>query len=284
MLPDEENQKPTGNHPDLRDTKWQLIAMHGADIGAAFVLPATGITLQFEDQRIFGSAGCNRYMGSYAVDLNRISLAIGVPRASCPEPQMALERNYLAALPKSVTFEISKAIYTWSMRRAPRCLSSSQPSMFSPQAIVRIRHVHRSCGGIREPGAAASPLHQGGLETAFWFAFSRHAQSILAVSIQFPGLAIVGESVAQHLDQPLAQFRARTGVTSSTRRVRLRVRQSALPISVSGITVVVEIEDAVVFEEAPEDADHPDVVAVARQPRPQRAVSAHDEIDLHAGL
>lgn len=107
MLPDEENQKPAGNHPDLHATKWQLIAMHGADIGAAFVLPATGITLQFEDPRIFGSAGCNRYMGSYAVDLNRISLAIGgTTRRACPGPQMALERNYLAALPKSVTFEI----------------------------------------------------------------------------------------------------------------------------------------------------------------------------------
>ena len=49
-----------------------------------------------------------------------------------------------------------------------------------------------------------------------------------------------------------------------------------------GIAAVLEIINAAVLEEAPDDAGHADVLADPRHARPQAADAAHDQIDLDA--
>ena len=68
------------------------------------------------------------------------------------------------------------------------------------------------------------------------------------------------------------------------RRRRLRSSQSALEQIQFRIAVVGEPVHAMVFEEAPDDRTHADVLRHARHARPQRAGAAHDQVDLDARL
>jgi heat shock protein HslJ len=96
-------RKPIADLIDLNGTNWQLIAMRDEQDNLVPVPPTAGVTLQFQESRFSGSAGCNRYTGSYRTDFNRLRMAVGsTTRRICPEPQMALEQAYLAALPNTV--------------------------------------------------------------------------------------------------------------------------------------------------------------------------------------
>jgi heat shock protein HslJ len=81
---------------DLRDTAWELASLSGSDL-----LSGTSITLEFTDEEVSGSAGCNHYGGSYQVSGS--SLTLSEPfrtEMACPKPPGVLEQegNYLAAL------------------------------------------------------------------------------------------------------------------------------------------------------------------------------------------
>jgi len=91
---------------NLEGTHWQLSAMRSGQEESAPVAAAARVTLQFQGGRINGSAGCNRFFGAYAAEGNKLAItAIGTTRMACPEPQMTLERAYLAGLHTITTFE-----------------------------------------------------------------------------------------------------------------------------------------------------------------------------------
>lgn len=62
-----------------------------------------------EDNTLSGTTGCNNYFTSYTVDGDQLTLntAIAVTRKMCPEPQMALENAYLAALENIASYEMT---------------------------------------------------------------------------------------------------------------------------------------------------------------------------------
>lgn len=75
-------------------TSWTLIALNGAA-----PLADTTITLSFDDTRLSGSAGCNRYFASYSTVGSRFSAGqAGSTMMACAEPIMAQEAAYLSAL------------------------------------------------------------------------------------------------------------------------------------------------------------------------------------------
>ncbi len=62
-----------------------------------------------EDGTLSGVAGCNQYFTSYTLDGDQLTLntPVASTRMMCPEPQMALERAYLAALENIASYEMT---------------------------------------------------------------------------------------------------------------------------------------------------------------------------------
>ncbi|MED5387982.1 MAG: META domain-containing protein [Pseudomonadota bacterium] len=78
----------------LEGSTWQVSRINGQDVGDATV------TLNFhEPGRLAGKAACNNYMASYTLDEDSLKVTTGgVTMMACPQPLMALERQFLDAL------------------------------------------------------------------------------------------------------------------------------------------------------------------------------------------
>jgi heat shock protein HslJ len=96
------------DHP-LKGTRWALKKVQGVAVH-------TGLTLSFEDTRVTGSTGCNRFWAP--VDyLPASAIDIGPPQSArlyC-QGAMAVERAYLASLETVVTFRIDGSILQMSL-------------------------------------------------------------------------------------------------------------------------------------------------------------------------
>jgi heat shock protein HslJ len=88
----------------LEGTTWVLSA--DAPLGVA--LEAIAVTAQFQDGRLSGHSGCNRYTASYTLDGDSLSIGpdIGGTSMACPPAQMAVEQAYLGRLPQATGFAI----------------------------------------------------------------------------------------------------------------------------------------------------------------------------------
>jgi len=86
----------------LADTAWTLNGLAGK------ALPeSVAVTVRFEEDRIGGLAGCNRYFASYRVKGDSLRIGpVGITKMMCPEPQMAVEDAFLAALAGVKTFRL----------------------------------------------------------------------------------------------------------------------------------------------------------------------------------
>jgi heat shock protein HslJ len=78
----------------LNDTTWSIIT-----IGQLPVLEGVNTEVRFADGRISGSAGCNRFNGSYNVAGNVLTFgSIASTRMMCPDKQMKQESSFLSLL------------------------------------------------------------------------------------------------------------------------------------------------------------------------------------------
>jgi heat shock protein HslJ len=87
---------------DLAGATWRLISL---DRGTP-VPEGITVTARFEDERVAGSAGCNRYFAGVTAP-SPYELAIGPAGATqmaCPEPQMEVERRFLSALEQATQY------------------------------------------------------------------------------------------------------------------------------------------------------------------------------------
>lgn len=91
----------------LEGALWQMTAFRNAEGEMVESLPEVKSTAQFEDGTVSGKGGCNRYNGTYQVDGNEISFGpMMSTMMACPDPVMAQEGGYLAALGMVSTFKI----------------------------------------------------------------------------------------------------------------------------------------------------------------------------------
>lgn len=85
---------------------WNLTALNGQPLAAD-----TSITAEFnEDGTVGGSSGCNNYDASYETDGSNIAInssPAAMTMMACPEPIMAQEQTYMAALASVATFAVS---------------------------------------------------------------------------------------------------------------------------------------------------------------------------------
>jgi len=94
----------------LTGTTWQLGGYHDGKSAFVSLLPGTEITALFDEAgKVAGSAGCNEYTASYAVEDDAISFGpAATTRKACAEPEgiMTQENAYLAAIESATAYQI----------------------------------------------------------------------------------------------------------------------------------------------------------------------------------
>jgi heat shock protein HslJ len=91
------DEAATGVAP-LHGRTWRLESLPGKD-GKALGAAGQPLTMRFEQNRVSGFSGCNRFTGSYSVDGDVLTLSqLAGTMMACPEPAMALESALRAAL------------------------------------------------------------------------------------------------------------------------------------------------------------------------------------------
>lgn len=87
----------------LEGREWQLTSLNGTA-----PLADSPITLLFEEGRVAGSSGVNRYFGGYEVEGEKMTIGqVGGTLMAGPEPLMQQEAAYLAALQATTSYRVS---------------------------------------------------------------------------------------------------------------------------------------------------------------------------------
>ncbi len=96
---------------DLITPEWHLIKYTGADKSTIDALPGPSVTLKFDKNGTFrGSAGCNRFSGSYSVEgelMTVKSLSSTEMFCSGPGSVMEQEKRFLSHLSNSTRFSVN---------------------------------------------------------------------------------------------------------------------------------------------------------------------------------
>jgi heat shock protein HslJ len=102
----------TGAVAPLEGSTWTLAADSPLDVPLGDVV----VTAVFDAGTLNGESGCNTYTTSYEVSEGTMTVApeIAVTAMACPEPQMAVEDEYLERLPRAATYTIDGSTLTLS--------------------------------------------------------------------------------------------------------------------------------------------------------------------------
>lgn len=93
-----------GTGLSLEGTPWTLQS-YDEDGSTVEVPEGVTVTARFDEGRVYGSGGCNRYTAGYALDGTSLTID---PAAStlmaCPEPASSVEAAFLAALARTASY------------------------------------------------------------------------------------------------------------------------------------------------------------------------------------
>jgi heat shock protein HslJ len=93
--------------PRLEGVQWEVTGYNNGR--QAVVGPKTGtrLTLTFQDGRVSGSSGCNRFHGEFKVEGNALKVGpLATTRMACDESVMTQEQAFLRALESATTWDI----------------------------------------------------------------------------------------------------------------------------------------------------------------------------------
>lgn len=92
---------------DSLERGWKLTGW-GDPSNLTPVVAGSEVTANFEEERVSGSAGCNNYTASYKTNGQELKLgAIAATRRACATPISDQEFQYLSALEKAQTYEVT---------------------------------------------------------------------------------------------------------------------------------------------------------------------------------
>jgi heat shock protein HslJ len=95
---------------DLPGTTWTVTGVNNGKQGVVSVLEGSSLTLSFShDGKVSGSAGCNRYSGTFSAEGEKITLrSLASTRKTCRQPAKVMEQEgqYLRALKRSATARV----------------------------------------------------------------------------------------------------------------------------------------------------------------------------------
>lgn len=88
----------------LEGANWRLLALPGQTVPGGNGAP----TARFEAGRVSGFSGCNRFMGSYTVDRDKLTVGtLAGTMMACPEPAMGVEKAFMAAFSGTLTSNVA---------------------------------------------------------------------------------------------------------------------------------------------------------------------------------
>jgi len=91
----------TVQHPEFEDVHWRLVELQSESGEMAPLLDQTVVEVKFSGGEISGTAGCNRYFGSYKLgEANQLTLGseMGSTQMACEPEVMDQEQRYQALL------------------------------------------------------------------------------------------------------------------------------------------------------------------------------------------
>jgi heat shock protein HslJ len=125
------SESSTPSEINLENTSWTLTSLAGNAL-----VEDTTITLEFRDDGLSGSAGCNSYRGNATVDGNTLRISpLVTTRKACAETIMNQELSYLNLLQSATTFEATDTMLTLlsgEERLEFTSATSSEPSSSTP--------------------------------------------------------------------------------------------------------------------------------------------------------
>lgn len=93
--------------PTPEGTLWQVASAIGANGALAPVPDGVVANARFAEGRVSGSGGCNRYTAAYILAGRTLSVGqIASTMMACPDPAGAFERDFLAVLATTATWEV----------------------------------------------------------------------------------------------------------------------------------------------------------------------------------
>lgn len=99
-------QQEASTPPSLENTYWKLIRLGDKPVRVAAEQREPHMILEQQSHRIAGSGGCNRLIGGYKLEGERLSFThLATTRMACPQG-METEDAFLVALEKVKTWRI----------------------------------------------------------------------------------------------------------------------------------------------------------------------------------
>jgi heat shock protein HslJ len=98
--------------PRLDGVNWEVTGFNNGRQAVVGVLADTTLRLAFDEQAVYGHAGCNRFRAAYSIDGNTISIEPpAATRMFCGgEGVMEQEQQFLAALASATTWSIERGM------------------------------------------------------------------------------------------------------------------------------------------------------------------------------
>lgn len=95
-----------GDEP-LENTYWKLVTVGERQAVAVTETREAHLVLHAEEARLAGSTGCNRMMGGYELDGDRLSFGqLATTMMACPGDVMEFEREFLDALGDVASWQV----------------------------------------------------------------------------------------------------------------------------------------------------------------------------------
>jgi heat shock protein HslJ len=97
--------------PRLEGVQWEVTGYNNGRQAVVSPKIGTRLTLAFQDGRVSGSSGCNRFHGEFKVEGNALKVGpLATTRMACEDEVMTQERQFLQALESATTWKIVRGM------------------------------------------------------------------------------------------------------------------------------------------------------------------------------
>jgi len=114
--------------PRLEGLDWKVTGFNNGRSAVVSPMIDTAITVRFEDGKLTGHAGCNRFNGAYTRDGAQLTVgsALATTRMQCADDVMQQEREFLAAVQSAITWAIDIGMLDMHRADGERVLTASR--------------------------------------------------------------------------------------------------------------------------------------------------------------
>ena len=137
--------------PTIEGPTWRLTALRGLDAKALRV-GEEPVTARFQEGRVSGFSGCNRFFGGYTLDGDRIVIGqLAGSMMMCPEASMTLEHALTGSLAGTFQYAIAGKTLTLRSGTEPVLTFEADASAVSRRRYVEGHRLQQRSQRSRQP-------------------------------------------------------------------------------------------------------------------------------------